>query len=129
MTTGAADGTYAESPNTAAALQGKKGVEQHYGPSTASLVLIPTERGGLKDPKIRRALSLALDRKGIAASGYGGMVQPWGTPSAPAPGAMRSLSSRPPRRPSPTPPRPRPPRISPQPRPWRRRRAPIPPSR
>ncbi|WP_329585950.1 ABC transporter substrate-binding protein [Streptomyces sp. NBC_01005] len=80
LTTGAADGAYAESPNTAAALQDKEGIEQHYGPSTASLVLIPTERGGLKDPKIRRALSLALDRKGIAASGYGGMVQPWGTP-------------------------------------------------
>ncbi|MCX4970021.1 ABC transporter substrate-binding protein [Streptomyces sp. NBC_00654] len=80
LTTGAADGAYAESPNTASALDGKKGIEQHYGPSTASLVLIPTERGGLKDPKVRRALSLALDRKGIAASGYGGMVQPWGTP-------------------------------------------------
>ncbi|OKH93963.1 ABC transporter substrate-binding protein [Streptomyces uncialis] len=80
LTTGAADGAYAESPNTAAALKNKKGVEQHYGPSTASLVLIPTERGGLKDPKVRRALSLALDREGIAASGYGGMVQPWGTP-------------------------------------------------
>ncbi|MEE1736635.1 ABC transporter substrate-binding protein [Streptomyces sp. BE147] len=80
LTTGAADGAYAESPNTASALDGKKGIEQHYGPSTASLVLIPTERGGLKDPAVRRALSLALDRKGIAASGYGGMVQPWGTP-------------------------------------------------
>lgn len=80
LTTGAADGAYAESPNTASALNGKKGIEQHYGPSTASLVLIPTERGGLKDPEVRRALSLALDRKGIAASGYGGMVQPWGTP-------------------------------------------------
>ncbi|MFF0745467.1 ABC transporter substrate-binding protein [Streptomyces sp. NPDC004111] len=80
LTTGAADGAYAESPNTAAALSGKKGIEQHYGPSTASLVLIPTGRGGLKDPKVRRALSLALDRRGIAASGYGSMVQPWGTP-------------------------------------------------
>ncbi|MDK0524257.1 ABC transporter substrate-binding protein [Streptomyces sp. ML-6] len=80
LTTGAADGTYAESPNTASALRGKKGIAQYYGPSTASLVLIPTERGGLADPRIRRALSLALDRKGIAASGYGGMVQPWATP-------------------------------------------------
>ncbi|MYR10808.1 ABC transporter substrate-binding protein [Streptomyces sp. SID724] len=80
LTTGAADGAYAESPNTAAALAGKKGITQHYGPSTSSLVLIPTARGGLKDPAVRRALSLALDRKGIAASGYGGMVQPWSTP-------------------------------------------------
>ncbi|MGW9432022.1 ABC transporter substrate-binding protein [Streptomyces decoyicus] len=80
LTTGAADGGYAESPNTAAALAGRKGLSEHYGPSTASLALIPTERGGLKDPAIRRALSLALDRSGIAASGYGGLVQPWATP-------------------------------------------------
>ncbi|MCW7984264.1 ABC transporter substrate-binding protein [Streptomyces platensis subsp. clarensis] len=80
LTTGAADGGYAESPNTAAALAGRKGLTEHYGPSTASLALIPTERGGLKDPAIRRALSLALDRAGIAASGYGGLIQPWATP-------------------------------------------------
>lgn len=80
LKTGAADGTYAESPNTASALRTSKGLDQHYGPSTASLVLIPTARGGLKDPKIRRALSLAIDRTGIAKSGYGGLVQPWATP-------------------------------------------------
>ncbi|NGO71214.1 ABC transporter substrate-binding protein [Streptomyces boncukensis] len=77
LTTGAADGVYAGSPNTAAALYGKKGLAQHYGPSTAALTLIPTERGGLADPKVRRAVSLALDRRGIARSGYGGMVEPW----------------------------------------------------
>ncbi|MGV2915330.1 ABC transporter substrate-binding protein [Streptomyces alfalfae] len=80
LKTGAADGTYAESPNTASALRGAQGIDQHYGPSTASLVLIPTARGGLKDPRIRRALSLAIDRDGIARSGYGGLVQPWATP-------------------------------------------------
>ncbi|MDJ1133795.1 ABC transporter substrate-binding protein [Streptomyces iconiensis] len=77
LTTGAADGVYAESPNTAAALDGKKGLGQHYGPSTSTLTLIPTERGGLADPQVRRALSLALDREGVAESGYGGMVEPW----------------------------------------------------
>ncbi|MDQ8705122.1 ABC transporter substrate-binding protein [Streptomyces sp. LHD-70] len=80
LKTGAADGAYAESPNTAAALRTAKGLDQHYGPSTAALVLIPTARGGLKDPQVRRALSLALDRKGIADSGYGGLVQPWAAP-------------------------------------------------
>ncbi|MFI8926685.1 ABC transporter substrate-binding protein [Streptomyces sp. NPDC053474] len=80
LRTGAADGTYAESPNTAAALRRAKNLRQYYGPSTASLVLIPTARGGLKDPAIRRALSLSLDRKGIANSGYGGLVQPWAAP-------------------------------------------------
>ncbi|GAA4759650.1 ABC transporter substrate-binding protein [Streptomyces sanyensis] len=80
LTTGAADGTYADSVNTAAALHGKDGIDEHFGPSTATLALIPTERGGLADPDIRRALSLALDRQGIAESGYGGLVEPWGTP-------------------------------------------------
>jgi peptide/nickel transport system substrate-binding protein len=80
LRTGAADGTYADSISTAAALRGKKGLDQHYGPSTAALSLIPTERGGLADPDIRRALSLALDRSGIAKSGYGGLIEPWATP-------------------------------------------------
>ncbi|MEV1020260.1 ABC transporter substrate-binding protein [Streptomyces sp. NPDC050264] len=80
LKTGAADGAYAESPNTAAALRPDKDLKQYYGPSTASLVLIPTDRGGLDDPEIRRALSLSLDRKGIADSGYGGLVQPWASP-------------------------------------------------
>lgn len=80
LSTGAADGAYADSISTAAALRGKPGLDQHYGPSTAVLTLIPTERGGLGDPKIRKALSLALDRAGIAKSGYSGLVEPWATP-------------------------------------------------
>ncbi|MGW3729288.1 ABC transporter substrate-binding protein [Streptomyces sp. NPDC000851] len=80
LSTGAADGAYLDTVSTAAALRGRSGLDQHYGPSTAALALIPTERGGLADPGIRRALSLALDREGIAKSGYGGLVQPWATP-------------------------------------------------
>ncbi|WP_328336966.1 ABC transporter substrate-binding protein [Streptomyces violaceus] len=80
LKTGAADGAFAESPNTASALRDVKGLSQYYGPSTATLDLIPTERGGLKDPRVRRAVSLALDRAGIAKSGYGGLVQPWASP-------------------------------------------------
>ncbi|QWB27258.1 MULTISPECIES: ABC transporter substrate-binding protein [Streptomyces] len=80
LKTGAADGTFAESPNTASALRDAKGLSQYYGPSTATLDLIPTERGGLKDPRVRRAVSLTLDRAGIAKSGYGGLVQPWASP-------------------------------------------------
>ncbi|NED84388.1 ABC transporter substrate-binding protein, partial [Streptomyces sp. SID11233] len=77
LKTGAADGAYAESPNTAAALRKVKGLDQHYGPSTSTLDLIPTDRGPMKDARLRRALSLSLDRTGIANSGYGGLVQPW----------------------------------------------------
>ncbi|MFI7390004.1 ABC transporter substrate-binding protein [Streptomyces tendae] len=80
LRTGAADGAYTDSVGTAAALDGKKGIDLHFGPSTATLDLIPTERGGLADPDIRKALSLSLDRTGIAESGYGGLAQPWATP-------------------------------------------------
>ncbi|MET8668504.1 ABC transporter substrate-binding protein [Streptomyces tendae] len=80
LRTGAADGAYTDSVGTAAALDGKKGIDLHFGPSTATLDLIPTERGGLADPDIRKALSLSLDRTGIAKSGYGGLAQPWATP-------------------------------------------------
>ncbi|MFC4498866.1 MULTISPECIES: ABC transporter substrate-binding protein [Streptomyces] len=80
LSTGAADGAYLDTVTSASALRGKKGLAQYYGPSTATLALIPTERGGLADPDIRRALSLTLDRAGIARSGYGGLVEPWATP-------------------------------------------------
>ncbi|MFE5814513.1 ABC transporter substrate-binding protein [Streptomyces sp. NPDC056479] len=80
LATGAADGTYADNIGTAAALRGKKGLAEYFGPSTSTLALIPTERGGLADPAIRKALSLVLDRSGIAKSGYGGLVEPWATP-------------------------------------------------
>ncbi|WP_328369760.1 ABC transporter substrate-binding protein [Streptomyces sp. NBC_00445] len=79
LSTGAADGAYLDTVSSAAAVRGKSGLDQHYGPSTAALALIPTERGGLADPDVRKALSLALDREGIAKSGYGGLVQPWAT--------------------------------------------------
>ncbi|NEA98819.1 ABC transporter substrate-binding protein [Streptomyces sp. SID13726] len=80
LSTGAADGAYLDTVSSAAALRGRSGLAQYYGPSTASLALIPTERGGLADPDVRRALSLVLDRAGIAKSGYGGLVEPWATP-------------------------------------------------
>ncbi|SDK17655.1 peptide/nickel transport system substrate-binding protein [Lentzea albidocapillata subsp. violacea] len=80
LATGAADGVFVDSLATATAFEGKQGVDRYFGPSTAALVLIPTERGGLKDPKIRTALSLALDRQGISDAGFGGLAQPWATP-------------------------------------------------
>ncbi|MGW1720115.1 ABC transporter substrate-binding protein [Streptomyces sp. NPDC002156] len=80
LKTGAADGAYADTPGAAASLRGTKGLTQYYGPSTATLALLPTERGGLADPDIRRALSLVLDRAGIAKAGYGGLAEPWATP-------------------------------------------------
>ncbi|WP_405534174.1 ABC transporter substrate-binding protein [Streptomyces sp. NBC_00075] len=80
LKTGAADGAYADTPGAAASLRDTEGLTQYYGPSTATLALLPTERGGLADPDIRRALSLVLDRAGIAKAGYGGLAEPWATP-------------------------------------------------
>src|SRR5690606_20198798 len=39
-----------------------------------------TERGGLTDPRLRQALSLAIDRQGINSAGFSGLGQPWNEP-------------------------------------------------
>ncbi|MEU7742225.1 ABC transporter substrate-binding protein [Nonomuraea sp. NPDC049158] len=80
LTTGAADGAYLSSTGPAVALQGNQAVNVAYGPTTRVFVLLPTDRGVLKDPKIRRALSLAVDRAGIAKSGFAGLARPWKVP-------------------------------------------------
>lgn len=50
------------------------------GPSTNAWVLETTDRGALTDERIRQALSLALDRTGVATAAFGGLAQPWKTP-------------------------------------------------
>lgn len=80
LTTGEADGAYLDSPATAAPLRSNEKVALAQGPSTNAWVLISTSRGVLKDERIRQALSLALDRQGIAASAFSGLAQPWKTP-------------------------------------------------
>lgn len=70
LTTGAADGTYLSSPSLVPALKGHDNLSTYFGPSTMVYSLVPTGRGGMKNPKLRRALSLALDRAGIAKAGF-----------------------------------------------------------
>lgn len=117
LTTGAADGTYLTTMSAVAPLAGNGRLSVAYGSSSRAWTLIPTERGGMKDARVRRALSLALDRQGIAKAAFGGLATPWKTPSARARGATR----RPPSRPATT--RSRAPRPSPPPPTWRRRRS------
>ncbi|MYW01540.1 ABC transporter substrate-binding protein [Streptomyces sp. SID3343] len=83
MTTGAADGTFLDSMSAVTPLVANKQLTVAYGSSSRTWTLIPTERGGMKDARARRALSLALDRTGIAKSAFGGLAQPWKTPLGP----------------------------------------------
>jgi peptide/nickel transport system substrate-binding protein len=80
LTTGAADGAYLSDTGPAVALQADKELTVAYGPTTRVYVLLPTDRGVLKDPRIRRALSLAVDRAGIAKSAFAGLARPWKVP-------------------------------------------------
>ncbi|MGI5488068.1 ABC transporter substrate-binding protein [Microtetraspora malaysiensis] len=56
----------------------------YFGPNTTAVNLIPTNlKGTLGDVKVRRALSMALDRDGIIKAAAGGVATP-----AKAPGAI-----------------------------------------
>ncbi|MGP3934501.1 ABC transporter substrate-binding protein [Nonomuraea sp. KM88] len=80
LVTGEAQGAYLSDTGPAVALQDNQAVSVAYGATTRVYVLLPTDRGVMKDPKIRRALSLAVDRAGIAKSGFAGLARPWKVP-------------------------------------------------
>jgi peptide/nickel transport system substrate-binding protein len=80
LTAGEADGSYLDSPASAMPLQSVESVSLAQGPSTNAWVLLATERGALADERIRQALSLALDRAGVAEAAFGGLAQPSKTP-------------------------------------------------
>lgn len=80
LTTGAAQGAFLENASIATTFAGSSDVSVFQGPSTNAWVLETTDRGALTDANIRKALSLALDREGIAKAGFGGLAQPWKTP-------------------------------------------------
>ncbi|RGE19313.1 ABC transporter substrate-binding protein [Leucobacter sp. wl10] len=80
LTAGEAQGAYLENAGAAVAFAGSGDVSVFQGPSTNAWVLEATDRGALTDARLRRALSLALDREGIARAAFGGLAQPWKTP-------------------------------------------------
>lgn len=83
LTTGQGQGAYLDAPASAVPLSRGGKVKLAYGASTTVWSLMPTARGGATDPGIRRALSLAVDRAGIAKAGFGGLATPWKTPVGP----------------------------------------------
>jgi len=80
LTTGEAQGAFLENAGAAVAFAGSPDVSVFQGPSTNAWVLEATDCGALADVNVRKALSLALDREGIATSAFSGLAEPWKTP-------------------------------------------------
>ncbi|MFI7050732.1 ABC transporter substrate-binding protein [Streptosporangium canum] len=81
---GEVDGGYLLPPSGFAKLRTAANGKLYFGPSTTAVSLIPTDlKGALGDLRIRRALSMALDRTGIIKAAVGGVATP-----AKAPGAI-----------------------------------------
>lgn len=77
---GEADGSYLEASSSAAPLLGNDDITVTQGPATNAWVLIPSAKGTGTDPRIRLALSLALERDGIDTAAFGGLAQPGRAP-------------------------------------------------
>jgi peptide/nickel transport system substrate-binding protein len=76
LQTGEIDGTYPLSMTTLNQLRSSSEVDVHLGPSflTDSLI-VSSLRGALGAVRVRQALSLALDRKGVIDTTYHGLAQ------------------------------------------------------
>lgn len=73
LKTGAIDGTYAIALSTLGQLESDPSVKVYQGPPfLSSAMVISATKGPLADPKVRQAVSLALDRKGIANTVFKG---------------------------------------------------------
>lgn len=84
LKTGAADGAYLFSPALVTALKGQKDLNIYYGPNSMVYSATPTDGGALANPKLRTALSLAINRRGIAKAAFRNLAQPWKVPVGPA---------------------------------------------
>ncbi|MFL5818910.1 MAG: ABC transporter substrate-binding protein [Conexibacter sp.] len=76
LQTGEIAGTYATSLTSLDQLRSSGKVDIHTGPSFISDALIVSSlRGALADARVRQAISLALDRKGVIDTTYHGLAQ------------------------------------------------------
>lgn len=71
-----ADGVYFASPGAAIGVGNNPAITLGQGPATNAWSAIPTRDGAASDPVVRRALSLVINRTGIAAAAFGGLAQP-----------------------------------------------------
>ncbi|WP_200210947.1 ABC transporter substrate-binding protein [Micromonospora coerulea] len=77
LTTGEVDGVYAPPVQGRQKLLSSGVGNLHFGPTTSTINLIVNDfTGPLKDPRIRRALWLALDREGYIKAALGGRAEP-----------------------------------------------------
>lgn len=84
LLSGTVDGTWFVPPSALARLQGSSTGRTYFGPSTQGFNAIVFNTGGaLRDPRIRRALSMAIDREGIVRSVLAGAAQPSRAPAVP----------------------------------------------
>ncbi|MCO1581473.1 ABC transporter substrate-binding protein [Crossiella sp. SN42] len=70
------EGSYLDSPTAVLRLGHSTGGRVYFGHGNAVAALDPVPGGALDNPRRRRALALALDRKAIAREGFAGLAQP-----------------------------------------------------
>ncbi|MFJ2768812.1 ABC transporter substrate-binding protein [Streptomyces sp. NPDC087300] len=79
LLSGEADGSYLIPTESYARLRGSGVGELYFGEGLSTVnVAVTSTRGALGDPRVRRALSLALDRTGFVQVGLGGAGTPTG---------------------------------------------------
>ncbi|MBF8184274.1 ABC transporter substrate-binding protein [Nonomuraea sp. K274] len=83
LLTGEADGAYLENIASATRLAGGPNTSVSQGPDTRVWNSMVTERGGLADVRLRKALSLALDRDGVSRAALAGLGVPAAEPVGP----------------------------------------------
>ena len=80
LVTGSATGAFIDNISSASRLVQSDDITVSQGPDTRVWSLLVTEKGGLADPDLRKALSLAIDRDGINRAAFAGLGQPWKEP-------------------------------------------------
>jgi len=80
LLTGDADGSYLENLASATRLNEDDSINVVQGEDTRVWSLMATDRGPLKDARVRQALSLVIDRSGINEAAFSGLGQPWNEP-------------------------------------------------
>ncbi|MEV6281542.1 ABC transporter substrate-binding protein [Kribbella sp. NPDC051770] len=80
LKTGEATGSYLENLSSATQLASGGTTTVSQGPDTRVWNMMITDRGGLGDVRLRKALAMSIDREGIAKAAFSGLGQPWKEP-------------------------------------------------